>query len=189
MATTKTDNASLAPKLEIRRRLLTAYHRDTPPRVFDACQGSAVLWTRLRAEYPCRYWGVDVKERKGRVKVDSARVLEQPGWDFDVIDIDTYGAPWRHYSAVCRNLPGPVSVFLTIGSTMFKGALDKTSFAFLGLGPIADKMPTSFARKITPMALDHCVAMSYTYGVAVEAAWKAAAGSATYYGLRLVPTK
>lgn len=186
---TKTDNKALAPKLAIRRHLLTTFHAGTIPSVFDACQGGGVLWTRLREEFECRYWGVDVKLKKGRVAVESSRVLEQPGWDFDVVDIDTYGAPWKHYAAVCRNLTKPTTVFLTIGSTLWLGAMDTTSLEALGLASLMNKMPKSFRRKVTPLGVDHCVAMCYTYNVEAVAAWRASAGNATYYGIRLAPAR
>lgn len=42
-------------------------------------------------------------------------MLTQPGWQADILDLDTYGSPWKHYNAMLPNLSGPLTVFLTIG--------------------------------------------------------------------------
>jgi hypothetical protein len=54
----------------------------------------------LRREFRVDYWGVDIKRAPGRLKIDSTHILSQDGWDFGVIDIDTYGSPWSHYFAL-----------------------------------------------------------------------------------------
>lgn len=111
----KTDNKNLELKLELRRRLLRQYHADGDIRVFDACQGTGQIWKRLRREFPLSsYWGVDKKQAKGRLKIDSVRVLAS-GVSENVIDVDTYGFPWEHYELICFHLRQPTTVFLTIG--------------------------------------------------------------------------
>ena len=65
---------------------------------------------------------MDVKPARGRVKVDSERILAMPGWDFDVIDIDTYGMPWGHWIAAVRNAKAAVTVFLTVGNVTLNAA-------------------------------------------------------------------
>ena len=116
---TKTDNDNLEAKLELRRHFMRTYHADGLARVFDCCQGSGTIWGRLRREFTvARYWGADQKRRAGRLKIDSARVLEAPGWSDDVLDVDTYGAPWRHWWAILEHGRGPLTVFLTVGRGM-----------------------------------------------------------------------
>jgi hypothetical protein len=97
MVKAKTDNHDPRAKLELRRYFLRKYHGDGLARVLDCCQGSGLLWGTLRQEFECEsYWGLDLKRKPGRLSIDSSRVLAQPGWPQDVIDIDTYGSPWKH---------------------------------------------------------------------------------------------
>jgi hypothetical protein len=115
MPKAKTDNAHLASKLLLRRTMLARFN-DQPLRVFDCCQGSGVIWSRLRSEFDVEsYWGVDVKPKKGRLKVDSRKVVCQAGLRCNVVDIDTYGMPWDHWSGLLPNIVEPTTVFLTIG--------------------------------------------------------------------------
>ncbi len=122
----KIDNSNLADKLGLRRYFLDRYHKGREIKVFDACQGRQVLWGILRKEYSCRYWGVDTKKKKGRLKVNSERVLAEAGWDFDVIDVDTYGQPWRHWESIIKNGSRDVTVFLTIGMVAVGGGRKHT---------------------------------------------------------------
>lgn len=135
--TVKTDNALLAPKLALRRYFLEKYHHDGSAQVLDCCQAQGVIWVNLRKDFAVKsYWGIDVKPKKGRLKLDSSRVLSQPGWPQDVIDIDTYGSPWVHWLALLENLGDrAATVFLTIGQGM-KGNLSrqpKAVFDALGI--------------------------------------------------------
>jgi len=86
-------------------------------RVLDCCAGERVIWERLRKEYPVKsYLGLDIKPRRsGVVRIDSARWLRQVDWHANVIDVDTYGDPWRHWLAILEKAREPVAVFLTAG--------------------------------------------------------------------------
>src|ERR1700756_3921286 len=100
----KTDNFNLEAKLELRRYFLRGYHQQDPPNVFDACQGDGVIWATLRGEFKVGFYlPVDLKPKKGTPRVDSVRVLDQEGWTFDVIDVDTYGVPWKHWFAILKH--------------------------------------------------------------------------------------
>jgi hypothetical protein len=122
MPTTKTDNAHLASKLLLRRHMLERHHADGDIRVFDCCQGSGVIWDSLRREFDVRsYWGVDVKPKKGRLKIDSRKVVAQPGLKANVVDIDTYGMPWEHWIGLLPNIEEPTTVFLTLGLVTMGG--------------------------------------------------------------------
>ena len=110
----KTDNGNLKQKLDLRRRFLRGL--DGNLNVFDACQGSGVLWGILRAEFSIgNYWGVDKKHKAGRLKVDSKRVLQTKPIA-DIYDFDTYGSPWGHYEILLGYLSRPAIVFLTMGN-------------------------------------------------------------------------
>src|SRR5438552_1243842 len=99
----KTDNHNLPAKLALRTYFLRKYHmqdvrRDaagaTNINVLDCCQATGKIWGTLQREFPLAgYWGVDVKPKKGRLTIDSVKILDQPGWTQNVVDVDTYGSP------------------------------------------------------------------------------------------------
>jgi hypothetical protein len=183
----KTDNANLASKLELRRHMLRRHHADGDIRVFDCCQGSGVLWGKLREEFPVKsYWGVDVKPKRGRLKIDSRRVVCQPGLQCNVIDIDTYGMPWDHWVGLLPNIVEPTTVFLTVGLVTMGGgsALSKTVRRSLG---IPEEWPLS------PVFTDELVRLSVQQFLTLTAgawhvadAWESTPGRhARYIGLRV----
>ena len=184
----KTDNHNPKVKLDLRRYFLRKYHAE-PPSVFDCCQGSAVMWTQLQKEFAVsRYWGVDLKPKKGRLKIDSVRVLQQTGWDFDVIDVDTYGAPWKHWLQILGNLRKPASVFLTIGQNKmvggFQGAAPKEMIESLG---IPTKTPNSIAANLWQLGSRNLLAKALQFATIVEAVEAVSTGNARYIGVRLEP--
>jgi len=184
----KTDNHNPKVKLDLRRHMLNRFHAELPPHVFDCCQGSSVMWSQLREEYNlASYWGVDLKPKKGRMKIDSNRILCQAGWNFDVIDVDTYGSPWKHYSSVVANATKPCTVLLTIGSTMHKGSTDKQCLKILGLDTL--KIPESFCRKLDELAFSTMLSYADNYGTIVYLVEAVSTGNARYVGLHFVPRK
>ena len=121
MKTRKTDNGNLSDKLHLRRKVLDEYFGKKQFSVFDCCQGKQVIWKYLRREYKCRYMGVDVKPEKGRLKIDSRRLLQINADKFDVIDIDTYGSPVQHIKALLPLVKKRVILFLTYGQLRVGG--------------------------------------------------------------------
>lgn len=117
----KTDNGNLKSKLELRKHFIDKFLYKKEFSVFDACQGNGLIWESLKKKYKYKYWEVDVKKKKGRLKIESQRILQQPGWLFDVIDIDTYGQPWKHWLSLLPNITAPVIIFLTIGMVKIGG--------------------------------------------------------------------
>ena len=86
----QTDNHNLPAKLALRLHFLHQYHLPATANVLDCCMGTGKIWSEIRKEYQIsQYWGVDLKPKKGRIKIDSAKILNQPGWKQDVIDVDT----------------------------------------------------------------------------------------------------
>jgi hypothetical protein len=193
---TKTDNSHLAEKLGLRRHFLERFPSRRPPsrggfRVFDACQGDGVIWRALRREYRCDYWGVDVKRKPGRLKLDSVRILAQPGWDFDVIDVDTYGAPWKHWMALLPNVPGPVTVFLTAGILRMRGggnigreALDALGLRFKRLRP-----PKGVTSRLWGLSIARCLGACHAHGLEPVHAAEVATNHMRYVGIRLEPVR
>jgi hypothetical protein len=163
----KKDNQRLNAKLDLRRHFLRRY----PPRsVFDACCGEGVVWSQLRGEFPrLRYWGVDKKRRPGRLAIDSIRILSQPGWDFDVVDVDTYGSPWEHWLAILPRVRAPLTVFLTWGLGM-RGTASNHSNTFISA------LGLRFSRDLPRRLLN----------TAVNATWERVLWRAVDHGLHIV---
>jgi hypothetical protein len=187
----KTDNANLGAKLELRRYFLRTYHVDEPIRVFECCQGSGVIWRELQKEFElASYWGVDVKPRKGRLKVDSSRVICQPGWTENVIDIDTYGQPWKHWEGMLPHVVRPISVFLTIGQVKagMGSPVSNACREALGLGSLT--IPPGIGCKLNEIAVSQLLTRCYAYALILTEAVEAVShGNARYIGVRLEPIK
>ena len=194
----KIDNSRLGAKLALRRYFLETYH-SAAFNVFDACQGSAVIWSELRREYTCSYWGVDVKHSRGRLTIDSKRVLAQPGWDFDVIDVDTYGSPWGHWEALLPNVTRPVTVFLTVGLIRAAGGgvVRKAFLKAVGLSFRRLRLPPGLGAAVSTELIPLALGLCHRHGLEVVEAAEAVqplAGpahrtspTARYFGVHLRP--
>ena len=112
------DNADIEGKIGLRRYCLKRWHKDRSLRVVDACSGYGRVWTELGKEWDLTSWlRLDARRiGPGIIKIDSRRWLSGISWDADVLDIDTYGEPWRLLqSALYRELTHSLSIFLTDG--------------------------------------------------------------------------
>lgn len=180
---TKVDNGNLRAKLELRRYLLRKFNASEPIHVMDCCAGKGVLWGRLRQEFEiASYWAMDRKPKKVRLALDSARVLSQPGWSQNVIDVDTYGSPWRHWTGILANLARPTTVFLTIGQ--WQMGTDHRLLESLGLAGL--KIPPGIAVKLKSFALSYVLTRGCDAAITiVEAVEAVSRGSARYLGIRL----
>jgi len=148
------------------------------------------MWTQLRKEFDIgNYWGVDLKPKKGRLKIDSVRILQQPGWSFDVIDVDTYGSPWKHWLAMVPNLTKSATIFLTIGSTLFKGSTDSWLLSSIGCVFKQAKLPESMYGKLSEFGTNYALANINKYATITEAVEAVSDGNARYIGVRLEPIK
>jgi hypothetical protein len=190
---TKTDNANLASKLKLRRHMLHRHHADGDIRVFDCCQGEGIIWSKLRSEFALTsYWGVDVKPKRGRLKIDSTRVVCQPGLRCNVIDIDTYGLPWNHWVALLPTIVEPTTVFLTMALASQRAkqktggsTLPKAVKSVLGI-PDSWEVSKVFTEHLCEMATSHYLAMPAANGYRVVEAWESTRGSrARYFAVRL----
>lgn len=192
--TAQTDNGDLAAKLALRRYFLGRYHcGDDLPRVLDCCQGSGLVWAALGKEFDLAgYWGLDQKPKPGRLKLDSRRVLSQAGWPQNVIDIDTYGLPWKHWVAMLPNVSRPTTVFLTLGQrvTGTVGNVDGESLASVGLAFRRLKLPKAFHVKLARLFPVYCLARAAEFGLKIIEAVEATTPgrkNARYFGVRLEP--
>jgi hypothetical protein len=189
MGSTKTDNHDPRAKLELRRYFLRRYHADEPPDVLDCCQGSALLWSQLRSEFSVRtYWGVDLKPKKGRLKLDSVRILAQAGWPQNVVDIDTYGSPWKHWLAMLPHISRPTTVFLTVGQVHMAGSpVQNVVKEALGIGEL--KVPNAIGARLNQIAVTWLLSRGCGYCTIMEAVEAESTGNARYIGVRLVPAQ
>lgn len=186
----KIDNHNPAAKLALRRQLLREALRASPSAfrrqglsVCDCFSGSETLWGVLRLEFPVReYLALDVKPKRARLKLDSLRYLQNQKWEHDVIDLDAYGSPWRHYFEVLKRRR-PCVVFLTIGST---GMQIQQTEALSRLG-ITFKVPGGLHASLAPMITERTLGAFHAYGLQLLSGWEASnpGGSARYIGLRL----
>ncbi len=186
----KTDNSYLGRKLDLRRYFLRKYHAEGEIRVLDCCQGSGKIWSILRKEFPVtRYWGLDVKPKAGRLKLDSVRILSMPGLSDNVIDIDTYGSPWRHWGALCQTVGQPTTVFLTHGMIRVAGGgASQAEIEALRFGSLAEKTPPALLRKMCDrIGISCCLTISCSRIKIIEAIEALAPGNARYLGVRIEP--
>lgn len=189
----KTDNANMPKKLAIRRYMLDKYHQGEPLRVFDCCQGEGKIWGVLRNEYEVQtYWGVDVKPKRGRLKIDSIRILQAGLKNENVVDIDTYGEPWNHYAELCDKLVQPTTVFLTCGIPGNASFRSQVFAESVGFGDL--KIPGVLHCRAN-RALGAIYALTRTCGnctivEAVQCVHRFGSQSLTrYFGVRLEPNR
>jgi hypothetical protein len=183
-----TDNDNLEAKLSLRSHFLESYHSDGLARVFDCCQASGRIWRTLQNRHRiARYWGVDLKHKPGRLRVDSQRILQQPGWNDNVIDIDTYGEPWAHWMAVLSNAAESTTVFLTIGRSNGLAATSNLVKQILGI-KFSQNVPTLILTKAEDLIIENMLAQANANDgrwVIREAQEAKAGKNARYIGIRL----
>lgn len=180
----KCDNHFLDAKLELRRRILKEQKQFDRLSVVDCFSGSETIWTALRKEFKvAEYLALDTKAKKARLKIDSLRYLENQKWEHNVIDLDAYGSPWRHWFEVLKRGKSCI-VFLTVGNTLFK--IQQTE-AIKTLG-IDFKLPGGLQGALAELICDHCLAALFDFGFAVKSAYEAKnpGGNARYFGIELV---
>jgi hypothetical protein len=163
-------NIGFITKVALRRYFLETYHKDEPIRVFDCCQGEGAIWGKLRTEFPvAEYWGVDnakEKLRAGRLVIDSKRILAQ-GVRQNVIDVDTYGSPWKHWLALlaARNDSATLTVFLTFGRGTFGSGWDDAMVDSLGLRFKRLTLPDGLIAKVCSVSgIQHCLGRAGEFG-------------------------
>lgn len=186
----KTDNYNLSSKLALRRYFLSKYHGDGGARVIDCCAGSGKIWKTLRDEFELkRYLPIDLKAEKGRLKLDSVRLLGVSPLPYNVVDIDTYGSPWKHWSSMVPGVEEPTTVFLTIGMTFMvgHGTLSKEAKRVMGLDGIKTKFPPCMLGRFSGQSVQYSIAAAMDRLKIVESIEAFPSWHARYIGLRLEP--
>lgn len=144
-----------------------------------------MIWGRLKTEFDLgAYWGVDLKRRAGRLKYDSAEIVASKGFDYDVIDVDTYGSPWKHWKAITAHLCGSLTVFLTVGNVLFGGP-GKNALEKIGLSRF--KIPPGLLRALGENILEFQLGAALEDGWTIERAEEALprGQTARYIGVRM----
>jgi hypothetical protein len=166
--TKKTDNRNLDHRVALRAHFLRKYHTDgRPVRVLDCCQATGKIWLHLRKDFALdQYWGVDMVRRKGRLAVDSTRILKLRGWEANVIDIDTYGSPWKHWFRLLETAEQPaVSVFLTIGVLRIcGGGCDREFLRGVGIDFKTLRLPPILGTRVGMNMLPAAIARARDFG-------------------------
>lgn len=183
---TKKDNHNSAAKLDLRRHFLRTWHNQTPPDVLDCFAGHAVLWSQLRQEFPvANYTGLELRKIPGRLRMDSLEYLQRSDWSHDVIDLDAYGSPWKHFIAALARITSPTSVFLTVGNAGL-GSVDRLLFAAAG---ITFRVPIGLHKGLNDHLTSVGLALPLRRGLAIEACLEAPnpGGTCRYIGLHVRP--
>jgi hypothetical protein len=180
--TAKTDNHSIATKLALRRALLPKHK---PLDVLDAFSGSEVIWSILRAEYKVTdYTSLDLKAKRGRLKLDAMRYLQRMDWVHDVIDLDCYGSPWPYFDCVLSRKLDCI-VFLTIGRGAGEGSRFNAQCAsgLLSCG-VTFKIPNQLGCLISRTVTEYSLAKTLQTHT-VKRCVQAESGNAKYIGLEI----
>lgn len=117
----RTDNEQAGIKIALRLALVDALKKDTL-RVVDAYAGTGFLWKQVQAARPHVRLHMTAIEQKrnGRLDIingDNLRVLPSlPLADYDIIDLDAYGAPTKQLAIVAQAAPH-VPVLITCATS------------------------------------------------------------------------
>lgn len=194
----KQDNHNLQAKLDLRRHFLRQLPMDRPLSVLDCFSGSEVIWTKLRTEFNVgEYLALDTKAKANRLKLDSLKYLQVQRWQHDVIDLDAYGSPWRHWMEVLKRGQNCI-VFLTVGNLQTDqktiGNLSNRQFEnavaeFLGITFATERHAElqPFSRVINGLCLDYLLDQANVQGFNLKEVTEAVnkGGNARYFGLEL----
>src|SRR5437899_8556722 len=121
------------------RRITLEQARLGQLRVLDLCAGEGTVWRSMKRIAPIAdYVPVDIAPRlPGTLQGDvmdsrflSAFDLSQ----FNVVDIDTYGEPWKPWRDIFERLTKKTVVFLTHGAVSSPGGANISDFAREAMG-------------------------------------------------------
>lgn len=159
---------------------------ETKISVMDCFSGEAeAIWSALSKEFKIReYLALDLKRKRGRLAIDSLRVLQGQKWTHNVVDLDAYGSPWNHWHEVIKsNRHKSIIVFLTVGSSGFGRLSD---FARKSMG-IPSNTPHGMDKILAKNSVSFCLAKCYEYDWIIDKAHEALnpGGNARYIAIKL----
>jgi hypothetical protein len=177
----KTDNASLANKIELRK---CATERLLALRVLDLYAGNNTIWNQIHTD---RYLGVDSKKGKGKnLLADSKRIAGSIDLsDFNVIDCDSYGIPFDVLVKIMNNktLQDETVIIYTAITNSLSG-LNLECLKMFGVRKIYKKCHHLIARN----ALDMFYGMLYNNGVRRVTFLETTGSFTKHYGFFAVDT-
>ena len=182
--TRETNNKGLTEKVALRRHFLRKYHADEA-KVLDCCQGTGQIWKNLRTEFELKsYLGIDIKDGLSRVTMDSTRFLTLKFRE-NVIDVDTYGEPWKHWLNLLPNVRQPTTVFLTVAAMCSMQMSIDVRLAVFGKDL---QMPQSLFASLWPYAIQSLLWMPTKHGLEVVECLESVNDHATrYLGIHIRP--
>jgi hypothetical protein len=188
----KTDNKNLDAKIQLRRRMLDEA-KFAEHRVLDLCAGEGVVWRTMRQHAKLDdYVPVDLAPRlPGTIVGDVKDERFLSAFDlsrFNIIDIDTYGEPWKPWSFLQDRLTANTAVFLTHGAVSTPGGSGVSNLVLERLGiPLAWNIPMK--RDLSEFAAPYMLHPGKCAQVRIAKAWKISLQNVTYYGLICEPRK
>lgn len=177
---TKTDNAHLKWKIELRKQAV----KDLGPlRVLDLFAGNNILWSNFERE---RYYGIEVIPGKGKnLHSDNLRVI--PSLDlsqFNVIDSDSYGSSVKQIEALFKNptlKPGTVVLFTEIHAA--RNFMPKELVETAGIKEIYSIIPSAFQS----YAWEYFMEFLYNKGIRKIRFYNVNTNYYKFYGYFVVP--
>lgn len=145
------------------------------------------MWAALKKEFALStYWAADLKHKKGRMKIDSVALCQQVGLKQNVIDVDTYGSPWKHWEAICQNITRPTTVFLTWGQQ--RQGVDSVLGKAVGLDRLTIKPPQTCFLFLSRWCLPYLLGLALQRSRVIECKeMETSSTTARYFGVRLEP--
>lgn len=191
----KTDNKNLDAKILdakilLRRRVLDEA-KFAEHRVLDLCAGEGVVWRTMRHHAKLDdYVPVDLAPRlPGTIVGDVKDERFLSAFDlsrFNIIDIDTYGEPWKPWSFIQEHLRTPTAIFLTHGAVSTPGGSHVSNFVLQRLGiPVSWNIPMK--RDLSEFAAPYMLHPGRYARTLIAKAWKVSLHNVTYYGLICEP--
>ena len=176
----KTDNASLATKIELRKRAVSSL---PALRVLDLYAGNNTLWSHFDKE---KYFGVDIEQGKGQnLTADCKRIVQSLDLsEFNVIDCDSYGIPFDVIVKIFKNktLQNGTAIIYTAITNRLSG-LNLECLRMFGVRKIYKKCHHLIVEK----ALDMFYGMLYNYGVRVVCFLEVTGNFTKHYGYFTIP--
>lgn len=177
-----TENSNLPLKLSLRQKLLDISGFEEY-KVIDCCTAKGMIWNNLKKKYKVTsYLPFDTNPQlPGTIRMDSIKALNQIDIaKYNVIDIDTFGEPWKHYEIALNKLKSDTIIYLTIGiNKVCGGSISNKAKEMMGIPldwhiPMNDKLAKKHISFLLTMGCENCK---------ITNVYKAELPNVTYYGI------
>ena len=154
---TKTDNSYLEGKIILRLSQIADINNI---KVLDCFGGKGIIWQKIkeRTNKKIEVVSLEIEKHKNIKAIEGDNLKILPVLDlseFDVIDIDAYGSPYKQLKAIVNNgsYQDNVIIFTTDIQTM-KGIVPDELLLKSGINKkMIKKCPTMFSRKFTDISM------------------------------------